>query len=47
MQLVLGLYLCLMLVHAATGLSALQLIQPEAVIAYITHLPETVLAILS
>jgi hypothetical protein len=47
MQLVLGLYLCLMLVHAATGLSALQLIQPEAVFAYVARLPETVLLILS
>jgi hypothetical protein len=45
MQLVLGIYLGLMLVHAATGLSALNLIQPEALVAYVTRLPETLLAI--
>jgi hypothetical protein len=47
MRLVLGLYVGLMLVHAATGLSALQVIQPDAVVAYVTRLPETLLAILS
>lgn len=47
MQLVLGLYLCLMLVHAATGLSALHVFEPEAVLAQFTRLPETLLAILS
>lgn len=46
MRLVLGLYLCLMLVHAATGLSALRFIQPDALVAHITQLPETLLAIL-
>ena len=47
MRLVLGLYLCLMLVHAATGLSALHVIRPDSVIAYAARLPETLLAIFS
>lgn len=47
MRLVLGLYLCLMLVHAATGLSALHVIRPDSVIAYAARLPETLLSILS
>jgi hypothetical protein len=47
MRLVLGLYLGLMIVHAATGLAALNLFEPEAVLASITRLPQTLLAILS
>lgn len=47
MRLVLGLYLCLMLVHAATGLSALHVFEPEALLAYAARLPETLLAILA
>jgi hypothetical protein len=47
MRLVLGLYLCLMLVHAATGLSALHVFEPQTVAAYLDRLPETLLAILS
>ncbi|MFL6230985.1 MAG: DUF5658 family protein [Pyrinomonadaceae bacterium] len=46
-RLVLGIYLALMLVHAATGLSALHVFNPDAAIAYVTHLPETLLSILS
>jgi hypothetical protein len=46
-RLVLGIYLALMLVHAATGLSALHVFDPEAVVAYVTRLPETLLSILS
>ena len=47
MRLVLGLYLCLMLVHLATGLSALHVVEPNAVVAFVARLPETVLSILS
>jgi hypothetical protein len=46
-RLVLGIYLGLMLVHAATGLSALHVFNPEAVVAYAARLPETLLSILS
>jgi len=44
---VLGLYLCLMLVHAATGLSGLGLVEPHSAVAHLTRLPETLLAFLS
>ena len=44
---VLGLYLCLMLVHAATGLTGLGVVEPESVLAQLTRLPETLLAFLS
>lgn len=47
MRLVLGLYLALMFVHAATGLSALGWGVPETVIAYASLLPESLLAFLS
>jgi Domain of unknown function (DUF5658) len=46
-RLVLGIYLAHMLVHAATGLSALHIFNPDAVVAYVTRLPETLLLILS
>jgi hypothetical protein len=44
LTLVLGLYLALMIVHAATGMSALGWEAPEKVIAYLGDLPSTVLA---
>ena len=47
MKLVLGIYLTLMLVHAATGLSALGWHAPETMIAYFNHLPSVVLALFS
>jgi hypothetical protein len=47
MRLVLGLYLCLMVVHAATGLSALHVLPADSLVAYAARLPETLLAILS
>ena len=46
MRLVLGLYLALMIVHAATGLSALNLLEPEAVLAFLGRTPMTLLAVL-
>jgi hypothetical protein len=47
MRLALALYLSLMLVHVATGLSALRVIQPDAFVAYITRLPHALLVIFS
>ena len=47
MTVVLGLYLCLMVVHAATGMSALGYHAPENFIAYISNLPSSVLALFS
>jgi hypothetical protein len=47
MRLVLGLYLALMLVHAATGLSALHQVGSGALVASVARLPQTLLAILS
>ncbi len=47
LRLVLGLYLALMLVHAATGLSALGYIAPETAIHYLASLPNHLLALLS
>jgi hypothetical protein len=47
MRLVLGLYLALMLVHAATGLAALNEVGSGALVFYIARLPQTLLAILS
>ena len=47
LQFVLGLYLCLMLIHAAAGLSALGFHAPNALVAYISYLPERVLTLLS
>ena len=43
----LGLYLCLMLVHAATGLTGSGLIEPESPLAHLTRLPETLLSFIS
>lgn len=45
LTLVLGLYVGLMVVHAATGASALGWHEPEKLIAYISDLPNTVLAL--
>lgn len=47
MKLVLGLYVALMFVHAATGLSALGWHGPEHVIAFFSHLPNFVLGLLT
>jgi hypothetical protein len=47
MRLVLGFYLALMLVHAATGLSALHQFGSGALVAYVARLPHALLAILS
>lgn len=47
LKLALGLYLCLMLVHAATGLAAFGLVEPESALALLARLPETISAILS
>ena len=47
LKLALGLYLCLMLVHAATGLTALGIVEPESALALLARLPETISAILS
>jgi hypothetical protein len=43
----LGLYLCLMLVHAATGLTGAGLVEPESPLAHLTRLPETLLSFIS
>ena len=45
MRLVLGVYCALMIVHAATGFSALGWRGPEAALTYIGHLPQTVFAL--
>lgn len=45
LTLVLGLYVCLMVVHAATGMSALGWHEPERLIAYLSNLPNNVLAL--
>lgn len=45
MRLVLGIYCALMIVHAATGFSALGWRAPEAVLTYIVQLPHAVLAL--
>src|SRR5215207_4250372 len=42
LKLALGLYLCLMLVHAATGLAALGIVEPESALALLARLPETI-----
>lgn len=44
---VLGLYLALMLIHAATGMSGLGWSAPEMIAAYLTQLPDSLLALLS
>jgi Domain of unknown function (DUF5658) len=47
LRLVLGLYLALMFVHAATGASALGWRAPDALVTFMSNLPEGVLAVLS
>lgn len=47
MKLVLGIYLSLMFVHAATGLSALGWHGPEKVLAYLGALPQFMSGLLS
>jgi len=47
MKLVLGIYLALMLVHAATGFSALGWEAPAHVVGFIVTLPNTFLAFIS
>ena len=47
MQLVLTVYVALMLVHAATGLSALGWSRPEAMISYVSNLPYVLLTLFS
>src|SRR6266576_1258302 len=47
MQLVLTVYVALMLVHAATGMSALGWSEPLAMITYFTNVPYTVISLLS
>jgi hypothetical protein len=47
MKLVLGIYLALMFVHAATGLSALGWHEPEKILAYLNSLPQAMFAIFS
>jgi len=47
MQLVLTVYAALMLVHAATGMSALGWSRPEAMISYVSSLPYALLTLFS
>ena len=47
MRLVLGIYLALMCVHAAAGVSALGWHKTESLIAYVSYLPGNLLAFLS
>lgn len=47
MQLVLTIYLALMLVHAATGMSALGWSEPLTVVTYITNAPYVLLTLFS
>jgi len=47
MQLVLTIYIALMLVHAATGMSALGWSQPLAVVTYVTNAPYVLLTLFS
>jgi hypothetical protein len=44
---VLGIYIALMFVHAATGLSALGWHAPETVVAFLVNLPHAALALFS
>jgi hypothetical protein len=46
LRLVLGLYLALMFVHAATGIAALGWPRTDAAIAYLVSLPDALLAML-
>ena len=45
--LVLGLYCLLMFVHAAAGMSALGFHAPDALIAFVSRLPDSLLALLA
>jgi hypothetical protein len=45
LKLVLGIYFALMGVHMVTGLSALGWHQPEAVLAYLVELPQSVISL--
>ncbi len=47
MRLALGIYIALMMVHAATGLSALGSHAPETVLAYFGSLPGSLIALFS
>lgn len=47
MQLVLTIYVALMLIHAATGMSALGWSQPLTVVTYITNAPYVLLTLFS
>lgn len=47
LSLVLGLYLALMVVHAATGMTALGWEAPEKFVAFVCNLPHNVLALFS
>jgi Domain of unknown function (DUF5658) len=47
MQLVLGVYVILMLAHAATGISALGWSEPLALITYMTHVPSALITLFS
>jgi hypothetical protein len=47
MTLVLTVYVALMLVHAATGCAALGWNGPETFVAYVGHLPQALLALVS
>lgn len=47
LSLVLGLYLALMVVHAATGMTALGWEVPEKFVAFVCNLPHNVLALFS
>jgi Domain of unknown function (DUF5658) len=47
MQLVLTVYVALMMVHAATGMSALGWSRPGAMISYVTSLPYALLTLFS
>ncbi|MFS8084190.1 MAG: DUF5658 family protein [Acidobacteriota bacterium] len=47
MQLVLTIYIALMFIHAATGMSALGWHQPLAMVTYLTKVPHTLLTLFS
>ncbi len=47
LSLVLGLYLGLMVVHAATGMTALGWEAPEKIVAFVCNLPHNLLALFS
>ncbi|HEX7174411.1 MAG TPA: DUF5658 family protein [Pyrinomonadaceae bacterium] len=44
---VLGLYFLLMFVHAAAGMSAMGFHAPDAFVAFVSHLPDRLLALLA